>query len=162
MFIVENLENTHTRKNKSKHFTSTEVVAPDLSHASLASSCACGRFQRGECCISFLSTRHEALPYVTAHFPFKEGSDMIKFVKLAPRSAGSEVNHAHQTVSLSDSCPCAPKHCGESEGGRANRFWFRPQSNLLRTQAGSAEIRVSTYLQSTYTGFENPVKQLFQ
>ena len=46
MFIVDNLENTHTRKNKSKHFTSTEVVAPDLSHASLASSCACGRFQR--------------------------------------------------------------------------------------------------------------------
>ena len=131
MFIVENLENTHTRKNKSEHFTSTEVITPDPFHESLASSCARGRFQRGVVAVMLrilLSSRREALPYAAAPLPFKEGSDMITFVKLAPRSAGSEVNHAHQTVSLSDSCPCAPKLCGESEGGRANHFWFRPQS----------------------------------
>ena len=131
MFIAENLGNTHSRKNKSKRFASTEVVAPDLIHASLASSCARGRFQRGVVAVMLrilLSSLREALPYAAAPLPFKEGSDMITFVKLAPRSAGSEVNHAHQTVSLSDSCPCAPKLCGESEGGRANRFWFQPQS----------------------------------
>lgn len=47
MFIVENLENTHTGRNESKALMSTEVVAPNLFHESLASSCARGCFQRG-------------------------------------------------------------------------------------------------------------------
>ena len=91
MLIVENSENTHTRKNKNKHFTSTDVITPNIFPESFASSCSRGCFQRGLVAMMLrMFPEHlscgSGICYYT--FPFKEGSDMIKCVKLAPRSAG--------------------------------------------------------------------------
>ena len=62
MFIVENLENTHTRKNKSKHFTSTEVITPNIFLSALLLSVDVVTFREVSlvsCCVYFLmATEH--------------------------------------------------------------------------------------------------------
>ena len=62
MFIVENLEKSLTRKNKRKHFTSTEVITPIIFLSALLLSVDVVTFREVSlvsCCIYFLmATEH--------------------------------------------------------------------------------------------------------
>lgn len=51
------------------------------------------------------------------HLSLKEGSGMITFVKLAQDLQAVRLTTHIKLFPLNDSCPCAPKLCGESEGG---------------------------------------------
>ena len=62
MLIVENSENTLTRKNKSKHFTSTEVITPHVFLSALhlpVQVVSFGEVTFVSCCIYFpTATEH--------------------------------------------------------------------------------------------------------